>query len=98
MNVNAERMVLGQILVNGDGVLPDLEPEHFSLEKHRRIFTAMQRLRDSNEAVDRIGVVEELMRCGQLDSVDGFSYVASLDEGLPAIPDISGYVRIVRGE
>jgi len=30
------------------------------------------------------------MRRGQLESVDGFSYVASLDEGLPRIPNIDG--------
>jgi replicative DNA helicase len=39
--------------------------------------------------------VAELQRQGQLESVDGMSFIVSLDEGLPDLPDISSYIRVV---
>jgi replicative DNA helicase len=36
------------------------------------------------------------MKQGQIESVDGFSYLVSLDEGLPALSNLDSYVRIVK--
>ena len=86
-NVDAERFVLGSILLNQDTyfqVAGAVEPEDFSLEKHRRIFARMKDLYDRGEKIDRVTLANELMKQGQLESVDGFSYLVSLDEGLPA--------------
>ena len=46
-NVDAERFVLGSVLLNQDvyfQVAGAIEPEDFSLEKHRRIFARMKDL------------------------------------------------------
>src|SRR5262249_37155319 len=86
-NLDAERFVLGSILLNHDvyfQVAGALEPEDFSLEKHRRIYGRMKDLYDRGEKLDRVTLADELMKQGQLESVDGFSYLVSLDEGLPA--------------
>jgi replicative DNA helicase len=98
-NVDAERFVLGSILLNQDTyfqVAGAIEPEDFSLEKHRRIFARMKDLYDRGEKIDRVTLANELMKQGQIESVDGFSYLVSLDEGLPALSNLDSYVRIVK--
>ena len=98
-NVDAERFVLGSILLNQDTyfqVASAVEPEDFSLEKHRRIFARMKDLYDRGEKIDRVTLANELMKQGQIESVDGFSYLVSLDEGLPALSNLDSYVRIVK--
>ena len=98
-NLDAERFVLGSILLNGDLYLNaagDLMPEDFSIEKHRRIFARMSELHERGERIDRVTVANELMRHRELESVDGLSYLVSLDDGLPATVHIDGYVGIVK--
>ena len=98
-NQDAERFVLGAILM--DDVLyiqvaGTLEADDFSLEKHRRIFLRMGELYERAERIDRVTVANELMKQGQLESVDGVSYLVSLDEGLPTLSNLDSYVRIVK--
>ncbi|MBK5293658.1 MAG: replicative DNA helicase [Acidobacteriia bacterium] len=98
-NVDSEQLVLGSILLDESAfvlVAGTLEPEDFILEKHRRIFAAMAGLNESGEKIDRITVANELMRRGQLESVDGISYLVSLDDGLPQIYNLESYVGIVK--
>jgi replicative DNA helicase len=99
VNLEAERFVLGAILM--DDVLyiqvaGTLQSEDFSLEKHRRIFLRMGELYERGERIDRVTVANELMKQNQLESVDGVSYLVSLDEGLPALANLDSYVRIVK--
>ncbi len=99
VNVDAERLVLGSILLNSDAYISIagvLDSEDFSLEKHRRIFLRMGEIHERSQRIDRITLTDELMRNGQLESVDGFSYVCSLDEGLPPAYNLESYARIVK--
>ncbi|HXA65019.1 MAG TPA: replicative DNA helicase [Bryobacteraceae bacterium] len=98
VNLDAERFVLGAILMDDAlyiQVAGSLESEDFSLEKHRRIFLRMGELYNRGERIDRVTVANELMKQNQLESVDGVSYLVSLDEGLPALANLDSYVRIV---
>jgi replicative DNA helicase len=98
-NADAERFVLGSVLLNDSVYLQvagAVEPEDFCLEKHRRIFARMKDLYDRGEKIDRVTVTNELMKQGQLESVDGMSYLLSLDEGLPEIVNLESYIRIVK--
>ncbi|MFN7935934.1 MAG: replicative DNA helicase [Bryobacteraceae bacterium] len=98
-NIDAERFVLGSILVDAEAMMyvgGVLDAEDFSLEKHRRIFLRMMELHDRNEHIDRVTLANELMRHGQLESVDGLGYLVSLDDGLPQISNLESYVRIVK--
>ena len=98
-NVYAERMVLGSILLNSNAFVTaaaTLTPEDFSLEKHRIIFRRMLDLHNREERIDRVTLANELIRHGELEAVDGLSYLASLDEGLPEIYHLESYVQIVR--
>ena len=56
----------------------------------------MKDLYDRGEKIDRVTVADELMKQGQLESVDGLSYLVSLDDGLPEIANLDSYIRIVK--
>jgi replicative DNA helicase len=99
VNLDAERFVLGAILMDDSlyiQVAGVLETEDFSLEKHRRIFLRMGELYARAERIDRVTVANELLKQNQLESVDGVSYLVSLDEGLPTIANLDSYVSIVK--
>ncbi len=56
----------------------------------------MKDLYDRSETIDRVTVANELMKQGQLESVDGLTYLVSLDRDLPEIANLDSYVRIVK--
>ncbi|MBI4904800.1 MAG: replicative DNA helicase [Acidobacteria bacterium] len=100
-NVDAERFVLGSILLDDTTFLQiagTVDADDFSLEKHRRIFRRMFELHDRGERIDRVTLANELMKHGQLESVDGLAYLVSLDDGLPQISNLESYVRIVKSK
>jgi replicative DNA helicase len=98
-NLDAERFVLGSILMD-DAVYIQaagmLQPDDFSLEKHRRIFVRMGDLHTRGEKIDRVTLANELLRHAELESCDGISYLVSLDDGLPHIYNLESYFRIVK--
>src|SRR5947209_17846835 len=98
-NIDAERFVLGAIMSSENAFLQvagALAAEDFSLEKHKRIFLRMMDLHERGERIDRVTLANELMKQGQLQSVDGLSYLVSLDDGLPQLYNLDSYVSIVR--
>jgi hypothetical protein len=99
-NLDAERFVLGSILLYADTHLStaraELQPGDFSLEKHQRIYRRILDLDQRAAKVDRVTVAEELKRHRELASCDGLSYLVSLDDGLPRAPHIDAYVGIVK--
>jgi replicative DNA helicase len=98
-NVDAERLVLGSILLDDSFYIQAagaLEPDDFSLEKHRRIFRRMADLYERGEKIDRVTIANELMKFNELEACDGLSYLVSLDDGLPQIPNLDSYLRIVK--
>jgi replicative DNA helicase len=98
-NLDAERFVLGAIMSSDTAfvqVAGTVSADDFNLEKHRRIFLRMSELHERGVKIDRVTVANELMKQGQLQSVDGLSYLVSLDDGLPALYNLDSYVAIVR--
>jgi replicative DNA helicase len=98
-NLEAERLVLGSIILDDSLYIQaasTLEPDDFSLDKHRRIFSRMGELHERGESIDRVTVANELLRYNELEACGGLSYLVSLDDGLPHIVNIESYIRIVR--
>lgn len=98
-NVDAERFVLGSIMLDDSFYIQaagELEPDDFSLDKHRRIFRRMGELQERGEKIDRITIANELMKFNELEACDGITYLVSLDDGLPQIPNLDAYIRIVK--
>jgi replicative DNA helicase len=98
-NLDAERLVLGSILLDDTWYVQAagaLAADDFSLDKHRRIFARMGDIHGRGERIDSVTVANELIKRGELDTCDGIGYLVSLDDGLPRIPNLDSYVRIVR--
>ena len=99
VNLDAERFVLGAIMTDETAfaqVGGKISEDDFSLEKHKVIFRRMCDLDDRGEKIDRVTLANELMKHGELQSVNGLSYLVSLDDGLPQIQNLDSYVTIVR--
>lgn len=97
-SLDAERSVLGAILVHNDAfetALSLLTPTQFYRKPHRQIFAAMTTLRQQQVVVDYVTLKEELARVGHLDEVGGPSYIASLGDGVPRATNVQYYAGIV---
>jgi replicative DNA helicase len=100
-SVDVERLVLGAVLVDSEplhDVRLVLTADDFSLEKHRRIWRGITELYNNGSTVDRVTLATALRDAGELESVDGLSYLVSLDDGLPRIPNLSDYVRTLKDD
>jgi DnaB-like helicase N terminal domain/AAA domain len=101
-DVAAEAMILGQVLLDSpthlSAVRGQLQTDDFSLEKHKRIFRAACALRDRGLIADRLAVADELTSRGELESCDGLAYLCELDGHTPGLPNLDGYIRIVKGK
>src|SRR5262245_37373855 len=98
-NIDAEKSVLGSILVNNEHyyrIVEMLRPEDFYLDAHRVIFKHMVQLMENAKAIDLITIQEQLMRASLLESAGGIEYVASLMDGMPHLVNIEHYIEIIR--
>jgi replicative DNA helicase len=100
-NTDVERLVLGSIMLDNESlhvVRPVLISDDFALQKHKTIWRHITGLYDAGQTVDRVTVATALKDAGELDSVDGLSYLVTLDDGLPHMPSLDAYVRILKDE
>ena len=98
-NLEAERSVLGAILVQNDAfnlAAQVIDSSDFYRDAHRRIFDRMAALSERSDAIDFVTLKEELSRAGELDAVGGPAYVASLSDGVPHATNVEYYARIVK--
>jgi replicative DNA helicase len=98
-NVDAEKSVLGAILVNNENyyrVIETLHPEDFYLDAHRVIFRQMIELIDQSKVIDLITIQDELDRASHLESAGGITYLAGLLDGIPHLVNIEHYIQIIR--
>ncbi len=98
-NLDAERSVLGAILLDNhalNAAIENLRAEDFFLDQHRRVFTQMIALAESQQAIDLVTLTEELHRRGDLEAAGGAPYLASLADGMPKVSNIEHYARIVK--
>ena len=98
-NLDAERSVLGAILLDNhslNAAMETLRPEDFFLDQHRRVFTHMIQLGESQQAIDLVTLTDELHNKGELEASGGAPYLASLADGMPRVSNIEHYARIVK--
>jgi replicative DNA helicase len=99
-NLDAERAVLGAVLLEGRETLPRvievLRPSDFYTEAHRVIYGSMLTLFDRGEPVDVLTLTEELRRGDQLEFVGGPAAVALLVEQGSISAYLGSYTSIVR--
>jgi replicative DNA helicase len=98
-NLEAEKSILGAILINNDAfnhAAELIDARDFFRDAHRRIFDKMVALSERGDAIDFVTLKEELSRSGELDEVGGPAYVASLADGVPRSANVEYYSRIVK--
>lgn len=98
-NIDAERAVLGSILLENNALIYTLElldPSKFYLEAHRKIFSAMVELFEKNTPIDLVTLTEKLGVGGQLEAIGGASYLAELLSSVPTAANVRYHARIVR--
>ena len=98
-NLEAEKSVLGAILIHNDAfnhAAELIDARDFFRDAHRRIFDKMISLSERSEAIDLVTLREELRRSGELDEVGGPAYIASLADGVPRTANVEHYARIVK--
>ncbi len=97
-NLDAERAVLGAVLLDGV-VFPQaadlLQRKDFFRDAHGRIFGAMRRLADANKPIEFLVLRDELAKHGDLDEVGGPAYLSALLDGFPRGVNIQAYAEIV---
>ncbi len=98
-NLDAERSVLGAILLHNDainGAVEVLVPEDFFREAHQQLFDKMIALSERGGAIDLVTLSEELDRGNALEKVGGPAYITRLVDGVPRSTNVEFYARIVK--
>jgi replicative DNA helicase len=95
-----EKIILGAILIKPDcfdAVRGLLEPDDFSTERNRRCYRRMIDLKERGDPIDRVMLMDELQRHGELESVE-LSYLMELDTDVPEVVETSlaTYCRSVK--
>jgi len=98
-NLDAERWILGAILLDDKALFPlqeILRKEDFYLDSHRKIYEKMITLTSAGKAIDLITLMDELRRSNLVESTGGPAYLASLTDGLPRAANVEYYAQIVK--
>src|SRR5213595_1300602 len=98
-NLEAERSVLGAILLHNDAfnlAAEVIDAQDFFRDAHRRIFDKMVKLVERGDAIDLVTLKEELGRSGQLEEVGGPAYITALVDGVPRSMNVEHYARIIK--
>lgn len=99
-HLEAERSVLGAILVNNDSIHAvieaGIEPRDFYREPHQKIFETLTALSQRGEALDLVTLSAALKDRGWYDLVGGTSALTTLFDDHFAASNVVHYAKIVR--
>lgn len=104
-NVDAERSILGGILLDNKSVtvaLKELKANDFSVPENQIIFHMMAAIAEeqtANEeplAIDLVILSERLAAISKLEAAGGAVYIASLVDGMARVTNVAHYAKIVR--
>jgi replicative DNA helicase len=97
-DLEAERAVLGAILVNGDrlhDVSEQLQPGDFFRHAHRLLYDTLRAMADRRQAIDLL-TVKNALGAKELEDVGGAAYLSSLTDGVPRSAHVADYCQIVK--
>ena len=98
-NLEAERAVLGAILLDNEAVysvMEILEPSAFYQPSHRLIYGTMVELSERGEPIDIVTLVDRLRSAGSIEQAGGADYIPTLADEVPTSAGVVNYARIVR--
>lgn len=99
-DVEAERAVLGAMLLNEDAIPKAIDVlgefgEHFYVSAHRDIYKAIIDLFRDRIPVDMVTIVERLRANGSLESSGGAVYICDVCDSVPTSSRVTEYANIV---
>jgi len=100
-NLEAERAVLGAMLVSESAVSPvidevKLKAEDFYLDRHRLVFACLFELYGKSSATDELSVTEALKSRGELGKAGERHYISELAANVAAVGNAAHHARIVQ--
>ena len=98
-NIEAEQAVLGAMMIKKEAIVEAqeiLQPEDFYREAHRRVYSAMLKLSENDEAVDLVTLTEQLRRDGDLEKVGGIPFITTIANVVPTAANVSYHAKIVK--
>jgi len=99
-NTEAERSVLGAVLLNNEAIHRvveiGLESRDFYREAHQKIFEVQMALSEKGEPLDLVTLTSALRDRGMYEAIGGASTLTSLFEDTFAIGNVGYYAKIVR--
>jgi len=98
-SLEAERAVLGGLMLDPDQVLPiaeNLTSEDFYREAHQHLFSVIVKMAEGGEPVETFAVVEKILAAGLADQAGGLDYVQRLADSVPNTQNLDYYAEIVR--
>lgn len=97
-STDLEKAILGALLLEKHSfneVSQMLKPEYFYSEAHQKIYSAIQSLAFTHNAIDLLTVVDKLRSNGDLDTVGGMFGLTSLTNGVVSSAHIIPHCMIV---
>ena len=97
-SVDAEKAMLGSILMNRDAMIalaPWFQAGYMSQERHRLIYEAMRDCYSRRVPPDTRMLAEQLRSRQQLEAVGGVAYLSELVDGVPTSYHVEYYARAV---
>jgi replicative DNA helicase len=97
-STDAELSVIGGVILHNEtlDVISDIvQPHDFYAESHELIFQAIIDLGLAGEPIDIITLGESLKERGELESVGGLAYLASILDNVPTAANIESHARVV---
>ena len=98
-SIDAEKAVLGCILINNDSIsaiLEYLSSNSFYDNNHKIIFDSMIALYDKSSPIDSVNLIEELKKTNNLDTIGGAYYITGLSQEAPSVSNSEYYAKIVK--
>jgi len=90
----AERALLGGIILGGDG--PWLDASDYHLPFHQSLCQSLNRLRAEGKPTNDLVLLSEALSPVELERCGGIAYVADLLNGLPRVANLAHYAQIIK--
>ncbi len=98
-NLDAERAVLGALLLNDETlqqVSETLLPNDFYNPQHKIIYETILEISQRFSRIDLVTLQDELKKKKRLDSIGGVTYLLSLQEEIPSLGLVEQHARIIK--
>lgn len=101
-NLDAERSVLGAMLLDGDAAMEAVAsisgPEAFYSPAHQHIFSAMADIVKEEGEIDAVTLLHRLTSDGKLEESGGGAYIGDITGAVPTSANVKLYANIVVGQ